>query len=173
MAEPVRYETCPHCGETFRAKEKIVATGANATAIPIRRDVREIKYAVHHKRDAPPEAPRTLRVEYRVGDKEWVREWVCVEHQDGGFANRKARKWWAMRSEATFPDDADEAARIGREGGIAHVSSIVVTENDETGFSEIDDHDIGPKPKWTAPKPMPEYDEEQRSFAFDDDDIPF
>ena len=48
-------------------------------------------YAVHEKRDAAPDAPRTLRVEYKIGFNEYVSEWVCFEHD--GFARQKAESW--------------------------------------------------------------------------------
>ena len=60
------------------------------------RAVDGVSYAVHVKRGAPEDHPRTMRVDYRVGFNEWRSEWVCVEHE--GFALRKAQTWWRARS---------------------------------------------------------------------------
>lgn len=45
-------------------------------------------------RHCKPESPDSIRVEYRCGILVF-REWICLDH--GGYAERKARKWWADR----------------------------------------------------------------------------
>ena len=52
----------------------------------------DVTYAVHTKRDADDDAPKTMRVDYRVGFNLWQSEWVCFEHT--GYARRKAEAWW-------------------------------------------------------------------------------
>ncbi len=47
---------------------------------------------VHRHRK--PGKPDSLRVQYRCG-LSTIREWVCLDH--GGFAETKARAWWASR----------------------------------------------------------------------------
>ena len=37
---------------------------------------------MHQKRDAPEGAPKSLRVDYRLGLDHWQSEWICVEHDD-------------------------------------------------------------------------------------------
>jgi len=53
-------------------------------------EVFDVRYSVHTKRDAPPDAPKTMRVEYRIGQFTSVSEWVCFEH--GGYARWKAEQ---------------------------------------------------------------------------------
>lgn len=42
-----------------------------------------------------PGSKRSMRVEYRVGAAEWIREWVCPEHT--GYARNKAEQWMNAR----------------------------------------------------------------------------
>jgi hypothetical protein len=42
-----------------------------------------------------PGSRRSMRVEYRVGAAEWIREWICPEHT--GYARTKAEQWMNAR----------------------------------------------------------------------------
>ena len=64
-------------------------------------EVRDIIYRVHTKRGAPPEAPRTMRVDYRLGLDHWQSEFICVEHD--GYARQKAVAWWRPSSRRRSP----------------------------------------------------------------------
>jgi len=89
------FATCPECGHVFppperrrhdaKAGEEGILSGQSSDS---RYEVLDVDFGVHMKRDAPPDAPRTMRVEYRVGWNEHVSEWVCFEHS--GFARGKA-----------------------------------------------------------------------------------
>jgi len=43
-------------------------------------EVQDTFYRVHYRRDAPDEAPPTMRVDYRIGLKDWQSEFTCSEH---------------------------------------------------------------------------------------------
>jgi DNA repair protein RadD len=68
------FAACPHCGYLFPPPEKEKHEGEASSAgvlsgqvTVIEYAVRDVFYAIHQKRGAPPEAPKTLRVEYEVG----------------------------------------------------------------------------------------------------------
>jgi DNA repair protein RadD len=46
--------------------------------------VHDVHYSVHVKRGAGENAPKSLRVDYKIGWRRWKSEWVCLEH--AGFA---------------------------------------------------------------------------------------
>jgi len=81
------YASCPVCGHVFPPREmrqhERRASDAGILSDQVTRvdyDVEDVFYAVHTKRNAPPDAPRTMRVDYRVGFNQYISEWVCVEH---------------------------------------------------------------------------------------------
>ena len=96
---------CPHCGweipkqeieraEAEQRERKMHETEAAQRAI-LGSEPEELKVddvTVHRHRK--PEAPDSLRVQYRCGCSTF-REWICLDH--GGFAERKARMWWGLR----------------------------------------------------------------------------
>ena len=68
-------------------------------------DVTDVLFQVWTKRDAPEDAPHTVRVTYRCEAAAGslydaygcsFSEWVCPEHM--GFARAKFEKWWAARA---------------------------------------------------------------------------
>ena len=76
--------------------------------------VRDVYYGVHKKRDAPDDAPRTMRVDYKVGWHEYKSEWVCFEHT--GYARQKAVAWWRQGSHEPVPETAEEAVALAQAG---------------------------------------------------------
>jgi len=115
---------CDQCGYEFPRREVTHERQASAEPIlslPYKIDWFEVEsaaYFVHEKRDAPPGAPRTLRVEYKINL--WLKfsEWVCVEHAQGSFPAAKAAAWWRerLRVDVPVPADAGEAAALGGRG---------------------------------------------------------
>ncbi|MDD4888659.1 MAG: DEAD/DEAH box helicase [Phycisphaerae bacterium] len=99
--------------------------------------VEEINYARHIKRKAGPEDPPTLRVDYLVRPLDsdeggnlmakTISEYVCLEHQ--GYAQAKARRWWARRSIAPFPASVDDASELANRGALAW-SRTITTRRD-------------------------------------------
>ncbi|MDP2689026.1 MAG: DEAD/DEAH box helicase family protein [Deltaproteobacteria bacterium] len=145
------YATCPDCGHEFPPPEKgkhdakaatdAILTGQVTTT---EYEVQEVFYAVHHKRGAPEDAPRTMRVDYRVGFNVYQSEWVCFEHD--GWARKKAEDWWSKRTDLPCPDSSTEAVEFAESGALAEVMSITVRSVSGEEFPRIVRFDLGPKP---------------------------
>lgn len=127
------YTKCPDCGYEFPPPEK-GRHGAHATSEGILSGqvslndyaVNKVFYAVHTKRNAPPDCPRTMRVDYSVGFGEYKSEWVCPEHT--GYARDKFVKWWKERAAlgCPLPRTAQEAVELASVGLLAEPESITV-----------------------------------------------
>ena len=100
----VACRTCPHCGEEIpfqesgpnhqtRPSDAPLLAGPEALECYAWRDVSAMRTCEHG--GGMPGAKRSMRVEYRVGAAEWVREWVCPEHT--GYARLKAEQWMNAR----------------------------------------------------------------------------
>jgi len=160
------YAACPDCGQVFEKRkpqhdetagtEGILSGQVSINTYP----VHEIRYSVHAKRN-PPDAPRSMRVEYRVGFNRWQSEWICFEHE--GFARRKAENWWRRRSIEQIPDTAAEAAGLAENGVLALTKSITIRSVAGKDFPEIIAHELAEGPGCVR---EPEYE-------YAEDDIPF
>ena len=83
----IGYSACPDCGFEFptpeekkheaEASDEDILSGQITTIVY---DVVGIDYSVHHKRRAQEDAPKTFRVDYRIGLWSYQSEWVCLEH---------------------------------------------------------------------------------------------
>ena len=146
------YATCPDCGYQFPRPERQhhdafasdAALLSDGEATETEYEVLEVRYSVHTKRNAPPKAPKTLRVDYRVGFHTWISEWICVEHD--GYAKKKARFWWYQRSDETLPYTAQHAVEIANRGGLARTEKIVVRSTPGERFDRIVGYTLGEKP---------------------------
>lgn len=179
------YATCPDCGFAFPPPEKrkhdgtADASGVLSGVVSIsEHSVHSVSYSVHVKRDAPPDAPRTLRVDYEIGFHQRKSEWVCLEHT--GYARQKAVAWWQLRSCVPAPDTIEEAVALAEAGALAETLTITVRNVAGEKYERIIDCELGAKPSpadvaipvaaaettWdeTEPEAMPEWSE---------DDIPF
>ncbi|MCC7408384.1 MAG: DEAD/DEAH box helicase family protein [Phycisphaeraceae bacterium] len=173
------YATCPECGHVFPPPERRThdATADSAGILSgqvavSEHQVRRVYYSVHVKRDAPPDAPRSMRVDYDVGFYDTRSEWICLEHD--GYARQKAEAWWRARSELPVPDNVEEAAELAHAGALADVRSIKVRSVAGEKYDRIVDYELGPKPDpadLSLPEPshVPEY----APLPGADDDIPF
>lgn len=124
-------------------------------------EVKGIAYHVHRKRGAEDWAPKTLRVEYRVGVGHVLKEWVCVEHD--GFAGKKARDWWSKRSNARFPFSARNAVALANNQALCETHEITVRQfADRKKFDQITKYRLGPVPAWEEPV------DEPKAHPFDD-----
>ena len=146
------YAVCPDCGYEFsvpdRQKHEAKASDAgilSGQVSDMEFDVLDISYSVHHKKNAPADAPKTMRVEYRLGLDYRVSEWICLEHT--GFARRKAELWWKQRSSEPVPDTAEEAVEIAHVGGLAETDAVVVRSVAGEKFDRIASYKLGPKPE--------------------------
>lgn len=124
------YTLCPQCGHVFERERSQHESKASTAGVlkgqksDMTYDVQEILYGVHVKRGAPPDAPCSMRVEYRLGFNHWQSEWICFEH--GGFARQKAEAWWKRRSCLPVPEAADEAVALAQEGALCQTKAITV-----------------------------------------------
>jgi DNA repair protein RadD len=150
------YSNCPQCGHTFpppeRKKHESQASKAGVLSGQVtdcEYEVRDITYSVHTKKDADESAPKTLRVDYRLGLDYWVSEWVCIEHT--GWARRKAEQWWKARSPDPVPETAQEAAERANYGALAHTEFVTVRSVAGEKFERIIGCQLGPKPE---PSPL-------------------
>ncbi|MEX0718035.1 MAG: DEAD/DEAH box helicase family protein [Planctomycetaceae bacterium] len=146
------YAACPDCGYEFpppeRQKHEAKATDAgilSGQATDTEYDVLDVTYSVHRKRDASDDAPRTMRVDYRLGLDHWVSEWVCFEHD--GYARRKAEQWWKRRSPDPIPNSAEEAVAIANAGGLAFTDAITVRYVVGEKFDRIVGYKLGELPE--------------------------
>lgn len=163
------FATCPQCGYEFpppeRRKHEAKASEAGILSGQVTKTeyrVEDVFYSVHTKRGASEDAPKTMRVDYRVGWHQYKSEWVCFEHD--GYARQKAVAWWRKRSPDPVPDTAQRAVEIAEGGGIAPTLTITVRSVAGEEFERIVDHELGP---------MPDPVEADPYFGYDPEEIPF
>lgn len=150
------YSTCPDCGYPFPTRERANHDATASTegvlsgqVVNEQYSVRDVFYAVHTKRGADEDAPKTLRVDYKVGWHEFKSEWVCLEHE--GYARWKAEQWWQARSLDPIPDTAQQAVDVANAGGLARPLSITTRRVAGDPYERIVDYELGEKPE---PVPM-------------------
>jgi DNA repair protein RadD len=159
------YSLCPECGYEFPPPKRqqheneastagILSGEVTETPYPVHR----VFYSVHVKRDAPPEAPRTLRVDYEIGYYQQKSEWVCFEHT--GYARQKAEAWWRLRSNVPVPATVEEAVAMANAGALAPTISITVRSVAGEKYDRIVDCVLGEKPDVQAMAYQGEPDEE-------------
>jgi len=163
------YGACPDCGYEFPKPERAnhdaeastesVLSGQVSEAVYA---VRDVIYSVHTKKGADDSAPKTMRVDYRIGFHQFKSEWVCFEHT--GFPRQKAEMWWRHRLNDPIPATAEQAVDIANAGGVAATKSITVRSVSGEKFDSIVDYELEEKPE-----PVP-VDDLQRSS---DSEIPF
>jgi DNA repair protein RadD len=168
------YAACPQCGYVFpppqRQKHDTTASSEGILSDQMTRaehEVDDVFYAVHVKRDAPPDAPRTMRVDYRIAFNEYVSEWVCFEHT--GYARHRAEQWWRARSNEPVPESIDDAVELAEAGALAETHSITVQRKPGEKYDRVVAYRLGDKPlRLESEEGLPEY-----VAAADDDSIPF
>lgn len=153
------YSVCPDCGHEFPQPQTKKHDGYAAAAgvlsgevIDQEWEVRDVLYSVHTKKDADETAPKTLRVDYRLGLDHWASEWVCFEH--AGWARRKAEQWWTQCSPDPVPDTAAEAVHRAECGALADTEFVTVRSVVGEKFDRIIGYKLGP-----LPEPSPFYAE--------------
>jgi DNA repair protein RadD len=163
------YARCPHCGHEFpppqRQKHDATASEANVLSGQVTTTqyaVRDVRYSVHKKRGAGDDAPRTMRVDYKVGLNDFKSEWVCFEHT--GFARQRAVVWWRQRSAEAVPDTAELAVLVADNCGVAVPTAITVRSVEGESFERIIRWELGP---------VPESYSDGAAVDFDPDEIPF
>ncbi len=174
------YATCPDCGHEFPLPEKQkhdavasaedILTGQVTTT---EHEVKETFYAVHHKRGAADTAPKTMRVDYRVGFNIYQSEWICFEHD--GWTRKKAEDWWRARTDLPCPETAAEAVELTESGSLAETKSITVRSVSGEEFPRIIKYELGPKPECFVNMAGLAMKEQMQSGEYEQelDDVPF
>jgi DNA repair protein RadD len=164
------YATCPQCGYVFpppdRTKHEAKASDAGILKGQVsttQHRVDDVHYSVHTKRGASDDAPKSMRVDYKVGWHQYKSEWICFEHD--GYARQKAVAWWKRHSPPDpVPDTAERAVEIAQGGGLAITRGITVRTVAGDEFERIIDYELGPLPEPVASDPY---------CGYDPDEIPF
>ena len=163
------YAVCPDCGYQFpppdRQRHDAKASEAGILSGQVtdtEYEVQDVTYSVHTKRGAPEDAPRTFRVDYRLGLTHWQSEFVCFEHD--GYARQKAAAWWRQRSPDPVPETAQRAVEIAEGGGLAHTEKITVRSIVGERYDRIVRYKLGP---------MPDPIHAGEFAPYDPDEIPF
>ena len=152
--------TCPGCGYVWPVEARELTHDGSASGEPLSgtnadtddpKAVTGVEYRLHTKKGATEDAPKTLRVTYKCGFSEYVSEWVCIEHPEGGFAHRKASAWWAKRCHLPMPDSVVAAVAHGQFGLLATPTEIVVRTKSKDSFPEIVKHTLGAIPAGPTP----------------------
>ncbi|GIV04144.1 MAG: hypothetical protein KatS3mg082_2756 [Nitrospiraceae bacterium] len=145
------YVRCPDCGYEFpppeRKRHDAKASEAGILSQQVtttKYAVRDVFYTVHTKRGAGPDAPKSMRVDYKVGWHEYKSEWICLEHD--GYARQKAVAWWKRRSREPVPDSADEAVALAQAGRLAPTREITVRSVTGEDYDRIIGYELGDIP---------------------------
>jgi len=104
--------------------------------------VLSVSYSKHYKRNAAPDDPPTLRIDYEVGINTFVQKWVCPEHKGWAWSN-KFVPWWKQRTDIKPPTTVDEA--LYYKNHLAVPKRITVIETAGQRFAEIVEHDFTEK----------------------------
>jgi len=153
------YTRCPDCGYEFpppdhkRHDEKPTSAGIlSGQVTDIEYEVRDTTWSVHQKRDAPEDAPRSMRVDYRLGLDHWQSEFICFEHT--GYARQKAVLWWKGRSPDPVPDTAQQAVELAEVGALAPTETITVRSIAGERYDRFVGYKLG-----EMPEPSPIWDD--------------
>ena len=172
---PLNVMLCKECGYQFPSAEKErrmheerasnlgILSGEETLETY---DVRDVGYCVWTKRNAPPTAPRTVRVTYRIDMMTSFSEWICPEHT--GFARSKFEKWWRAHTEegTPMPSTADEVCEHAWNGLIRPAVRITVRRVSGNTYPEVSGWELGESPlqeRLAATEQEPDWD----------DDLPF
>lgn len=164
---PLNAMQCPYCEYEFPEGERHGSEADQEAALlngsakpqvsePVWLPVESIDMVVHTKKNAREGDPRTMRVDYYIGEgamADKYSEWVCVEHPEKGFPRRRAEQWWRERSEAPFASNAEEAVIWWKSNGFADVPRICVQKDGQ--YWRIIAHEIGDIPtpeQWIIPE---------------------
>jgi len=159
------YAVCPCCGYEFpppdRQQHDAKASEAGILSGQVtdtEYDVQDITYSVHTKRGAPEDAPKTFRIDYRLGLTHYQSEFICFEHD--GYARQKAIAWWRQRSPDPAPDTAERAVEIAEGGGLAHTEKITIRNITGEKYDRVVGYKLGPMPEPLPVEVLEFYDEE-------------
>jgi DNA repair protein RadD len=163
------YARCPDCGYQFPPPERkkhdakasdagILSGQVTTTEYP----VKNVYYSVHTKRGAAEDAPKCMRVDYRIGWHYYKSEWICFEHD--GYARAKAVAWWRARSPDPVPSTAERAVELCEAGAVAPTRGITVRCVTGEPYDRIVDYELGPLPEPVAAGHYGGYDPDEIPF---------
>jgi DNA repair protein RadD len=169
---PIRLPRCPECGYEYPKKEpepKFDSTASNlgvlsGETVREEHDVRSVDYNVWQKRGAPPEAPHTVRVSYRLDLLHSISEWLCPEHT--GYARRKFETWWREHAvpDCPMPVTAEDVCEYANMGMIREVKKIKVRAVAGEKYPNVVGYELGDAPVQAK---------QAESESLDDGDLPF
>lgn len=182
------YQVCPDCGYEFPPPDankhaaQATTQGILSGTVTIEtHEVLGVIYVVHTKANAELGAPKTMRVDYRVGFETYRSEWICFEHE--GWARAKAQSWWNLRSRAPVPTWALAAVDLADNGAVAKTTAIRVRYVEGERFPTIVGYELGDIPDWDVAeteaiedeKPADYYEPNNLEEVMSDDEefIPF
>ena len=177
--------TCPGCGYKFPEKKQphldVIASTLDViskSSSSQEYDVKAVWYGVHEKRFSSPEDPKTMRVDYDLGNFIHKSEWVCPEHD--GYARKKFEKWWKERAAlgCPIPKDAREAVNLANSGALIKPLKIILKSTPGEKFDRIKSSVLpADKPVWDGLESYPKSLDEVTAIAPSpysiDDQIPF
>lgn len=111
---------CPNCGWVIpkciiekleladREKRMHEAKASQRSILSDMPEVLEV-HTVFASRHRKPDAPDSLRVQYRSGSRMFS-EWICLDHE--GYAGAKAKAWWTKRFEMVATHNHLRAATV-------------------------------------------------------------
>lgn len=129
---------CPYCGNQFTFQTKLEPTSSNeeliSTDLPI---IEELKVDhIVYSQNFGKGKPDSLKVTYYCGSENFS-EYICLAHEEGSFARRKASQWWRKRTEIHLPPKDIETA-LGLASSLSIATHIRVWTNKK--FPEIMNH---------------------------------
>ena len=179
------FTVCPECGHKFPREAHHDATASTDGLISGQVSyqeypVTETWFSVHEKSGAPPDAPRTMQIEYYTDVVTCFKDWVCPEHS--GYARAKFEKWWTDLAGAAspIPADAEEAVARAREelpriaaikvkftAGEKFPRVVGVSVSQEPEAAAIDADTVGCNTAAPIPAPKPyQYDPDAEGVPF-------
>ncbi len=168
---------CPDCGFEFPEpeREQHESQASNegilsGQVIDTEYEVRDVFYSVHTKRGAGEEAPKTFRVDYQTGFRDFHSEWLCPEHE--GIPRRKFVQWWKAHSADPLPVTAQEAVDIANAGGVAFTKKITLRKIAGEKYDKIIRSEIGAIPEGVAAQRTDAFGETIPN-SIHEDDVPF
>ena len=131
-----RNNFCVACGFAFRTKHDGIADDSPILSVPsIEEPVESLEYIRHVGKRS---GKRSLRVIYHTPTLA-IDEYVCFEHD--GYAQEKARRWWAERSTIETPRTVEQAWEI--------IEAVGIGEPDKIRYKPKQPNKFGPEITWT------------------------
>ena len=122
-------QICPECGYIWPWEPPVRKQTIKADTLapfdpeankPAIYNVTNVHYRLHQKAGKPD----SMRVDYQCGMR-MISDWVCLEH--GGFAGRKACRWWSDHGgTAPIPDTTVAALERSEELRMPEAIEVIV-----------------------------------------------